>query len=327
MGIRRARMQVLHHVLPTGDSEPDALCVLNLASARPGNSVLPLALDGSPRLRRSNSNSSLLSTASTFTRTTQFSVTVLLAIARGARTPTVFFAPQLPSHSLHCPSAQVQVPDEALTEPVFYQVSVSNCHRGTEWRLSRRYQAFDSVHSHLRFWRRAPDGLELPPKHPKPGLDPARIAERAAGLQAWAAEVLSSDSALREAKVIAFFSLPRVCDEAELAEAEAALLRIQAAVRGQRSRQSCVEMRKERVLMTSKATPSAVRLFLLLLLLLFPPLVAALLQAQPAWLTAITPVAVARAPTAGPPSPLRRVIKRNLLLELPSLLSGWAGRK
>jgi len=289
-------MQVLHHVLPTGDSEPDALCVLNLASARPGNSVLPLALDGSPRLRRSNSNSSLLSTASTFTRTTQFSVTV-------------------------------QVPDEALTEPVFYQVSVSNCHRGTEWRLSRRYQAFDSVHSHLRFWRRAPDGLELPPKHPKPGLDPARIAERAAGLQAWAAEVLSSDSALREAKVIAFFSLPRVCDEAELAEAEAALLRIQAAVRGQRSRQSCVEMRKERVLMTSKATPSAVRLFLLLLLLLFPPLVAALLQAQPAWLTAITPVAVARAPTAGPPSPLRRVIKRNLLLELPSLLSGWAGRK
>ena len=183
------------------------------------------------KLPRSHSSMSVMSVASTFTRTTQFAVTVLPRIAPICS--LVKFRPGPPGLALTrtCTHpVQVQAPEGILVAPIFFQVTVSNCHRGTTWMLSRRYQAFDSVQAHLRFWGLASADLELPPKHPKPGLDPGLLAERAAGLQAWAAEVLSTDCALNEARVIAFFKLPRICNEAELIEAEAALQRIQAAV-------------------------------------------------------------------------------------------------
>ena len=75
-----------------------------------------------------------------------------------------------------------------------------------EWRVERRFKAFDEL-QHQLFWNGIMSPSGMPPKHLLRGNDVTALRERAARLQAWAADILKSDAALQMEAVVAFFGL------------------------------------------------------------------------------------------------------------------------
>ena len=91
-------------------------------------------------------------------------------------------------------------------QPVHFAVTVVDRLRATEWIVERRYSAFDTLQRDLWWKGLAPD-TGLPPKKPPPGYDLAKLRARAAGLEAWAADLLSKDASLHSPAVQKFFNL------------------------------------------------------------------------------------------------------------------------
>ena len=138
---------------------------------------------------------------------------------------------------------EVLVEEVPAFGPVFFTVRLSTVASGVSnrpvWAVSRRYSAFDALQAKLRWDGLLMSGPELPPKKPPPGYDLDALTERACGLARWANYVLEQPAALRHPDVIVFFDLPRTHQAdlaADLANAEAALLRLQAVGRGFLSR-------------------------------------------------------------------------------------------
>ena len=159
--------------------------------------------------------------------------------------------------------------------PVFFDVHMRNNLLGFEWVVERRYSAFDALKNEL-WWKRVALAVKpelLPPKTPPPGYDLEMLRERATQLEVWASLLIQQNDALRMPSVMAFFARasprgpnarhhpttplalrphrssarhsrglavdpPRNADglEDELREAEAAIVRLQAASRGHAAR-------------------------------------------------------------------------------------------
>ena len=156
-------------------------------------------------------------------------------------------------------SVKISVPSEMpTTDPtrlvapvVLFDVVVRHNLTGREWTVARRYSAFDELKNKL-WWARSGgrevDDSLMPPKQPNPGLDVEKLRTRAAGLEEWASAVLEQPAALREPCAIAFFRLERpkkssASLEAEIEEAELAIVRLQAITRGVRARRQSCELK------------------------------------------------------------------------------------
>jgi len=225
---------------------------------------------------------------------------------------------------------RVSAPETLPTDgPVFFNVEVrSAALPGRVQTVSRRFKAFDGLVGRLH-WDRvgwtigAPD---LPPKFPAPGYNAVALADRAEGLQLWAAFILSQPEALKHPDVCVFFGLPADLDPDEVAAAETALLKMQAVSRGFLARASSAGVdASSRSLLGDGSSSSGSTLRAVLVLSLLCAIVAALtaailmptVQWSPAfqhthpWAAALAPAAEA----APVPTP-----KANFLLKAARLL-------
>ena len=121
-------------------------------------------------------------------------------------------------------------------EPISFVITVHDALRGTSWLIDKRYSAFDGL-KNLLWWQRVAMSAHplLPPKHPQPGRDAKKLEERAAGLEAWANEVLRGchGDGRVPSSVASFFQLPRSGKTVaeDLSQAQDAVVRLQRAAR------------------------------------------------------------------------------------------------
>lgn len=168
----------------------------------------------------------------------------------------------------------VSVPAKLPTSgPVYFDVSVSSVKTGARPTVERRFNAFDGLANKLRWDSIAVGAPDLPPKTPwwqlgsANRLNATQLTERAAGLQLWSSFVLQQPEALKHPDVCVFFGLPpkRISLE-ELAQAEEALLKLQAIGRGFLARGETSEATARRKL----AGAPSIRRALLFTLMLLP---------------------------------------------------------
>ena len=136
-------------------------------------------------------------------------------------------------------SVQVGVPTTLPDSgPVFFDIVVQNEMDGKKWHVTRRYQAFDALANELELQQVAMSAGAFPPKRPSPNRDMGQLLMRAALLEAWSIAVLRDQEALALPAVVSFFGFdaPRNISATGLADAQCALVRIQAASRLRLSR-------------------------------------------------------------------------------------------
>jgi len=202
-----------------------------------------------------------------------------------------------------------------MAGPVYYALETTSVAFGRTDAVYRRFKAFDALAAKLHWDRVAVGAPDLPQKLPAPGYNVSMLVERAAGLQLWANFIIAQPDALTHPDVCAFFGLPSRVDSDQVAQAERALIKMQAAGRGFLSRSNTPDVSSRFDLdaiadVPAKALPASRMARAPLVMVCLCILVAALVPGL-ATLSAlrIHSTAIVAAPSSPPPPPPRKAAK------------------